>query len=81
MHRGNISKGFVKGIYKGSIYTIWGTSKDHIGLRPEVRSSILGSLYSKTKDPNGDFNGISPTNKWTNKETEPDVKTVFTSLC
>jgi len=81
IYRGNISKGFIRSIYKGSIYMTWSTSKDHIGSRPKVYGSILGSLYSKTKDLNSNFNSILPTNRWTNKETEPDVKTVFTTLC
>ncbi len=80
MHRRDVSKGLIKGIYKGSIYITWGTNENHIGLRPKVHNSILGSLYSKAKNPNGDFNGISPTDRQTNKETKPDVKTVFTIL-
>ena len=59
----------------------WGTSKDHIGLRPKVRGSILGSLYSKTRNPNGDFNGILPINRQINKIIEPDIGAVFMALC
>ena len=80
IYRRDISKGLIRGIYKGSVYIIWGTSKDYIGSRFKVRGSILGSLYSKTKNPNSDFNGISPTNRWTNKETKPDVRTVSMTL-
>ena len=57
-----------------------GTSKNHIRLRPKIYGSILASLYSKTKNPNSDFNGISPTNGRTNGETELDIKTVPTAL-
>jgi len=59
----DISKGPVGGICKGSVCITQGTSKDHIGLRPKVCGSILESLYSKTKDPNGDFNGILSINR------------------
>ena len=62
IYQGNISRGFVKGIYKGSVCMIWGTNKDYIRLISKVYNSILGGLYSKTKNPNGDFNGISPIN-------------------
>ena len=58
IYGGNISKGLVRSIYKGSIYITQGTNKNHIGLRPKVYSSILGGLYSKTKDLNGNFNSI-----------------------
>ena len=81
MYRKDINKGFIKGIYEGSVCMTWGTSENHIRLRPKVRGSILGSLYGKVKDPNGDFNGILPINGWINKETEPDVRIVFITLC
>ena len=57
-----------------------GINKNYIGLRPKVCSSILGSLYSKTKDPNSNFNGILPINRQIDKKTELDVKTVFMTL-
>ena len=53
-----------------------GTNENHIGLRLKVCNSILKSLYSKTRNPNSDFNGILPINRQTNKETELDIKTV-----
>jgi len=40
-----------------------GISEDYIGLKPKVYSSILGSLYSKIKNPNSNFNNIPPINK------------------
>ena len=80
MYRKNISRKFIKGICKRNIYTTWGTNKDRVKLRPKVYSSILGSLYSKTKNPNGNFNSILPTDKQTNKETKLNIKTVFTAL-
>jgi len=63
MYRRNVNKGLVKGICEGSVYITQGTSKDYIGLRPKVYSSILGSLYNKAGNPNGDFNSISFINK------------------
>jgi len=63
IYKGDISKGFVRGICKGNIYITWGTNENHIKLRPKVCGSILKNLYSKTKDPNSDFNGILPINK------------------
>ena len=81
IYKGNISKGFIKGIYKGSVYTTWGTSEGHIRLRPKVHGSILGGLYSKIRDPNSNFNGILSINRRANKKTELDIKTVFTTLC
>ncbi len=80
IYKGNISRRFIRGIYKGSICTTWGTNENHIGLRFKVHSSILGSLYSKTKDLNGDFNGISPIDRRINKETEPDARTIPITL-
>ena len=63
IYRKNVSKGFVKGICEGSVCMTQSTSENHIGSRPKVYSSILGSLYSKTKDLNSDFNNILPINK------------------
>ncbi len=63
MYRKDISRRFVRGIYKGSVYTTQGTSEDYIGLRPKVHGSILGSLYGKAKNLNGNFNGILPIDK------------------
>jgi len=63
IYRRDISRRFVRGICKGSVCTTWGTNEDHIGSRPKVYSSILGSLYGKAKDLNGDFNGILPINR------------------
>ncbi len=80
MYRGNISRGLIRGLYKGSICTIWGTNEDHIRLRPKVRSSILGSLYGKAKDLNNNLNGISPTNGRINKEVKPDIRIVPITL-
>ena len=81
IYRKNVSRGLIKDIYKGSIYITWGTRKDYIRSRPKVHGSILGSLYSKTKNPNGNFNNILPTNRQINKETKLDIKTVLISLC
>ena len=58
-----------------------GTNEDYIGSRPKVRGSILRGLYSKTKNLNGDFNGILPINRQINREVELDVRTVPTILC
>ena len=80
MYRRNVSKGLIGGIYKRSVYIIWGTSKDYIKLRPKVRGNILGSLYGKTRNPNSNFNGISPINGQTNGETELNIRTVFITL-
>ena len=63
IYKRDVSKGLIKGIYKGNICITQGTNKNHIGLRLKVYSSILGSLYSKTKDPNGNFNSILPINR------------------
>ena len=63
MYKRDVSRRFVRGIYKGSVCMTWGTSENHIGLRPKVCGSILGGLYSKTKNLNDDFNGISPINR------------------
>ena len=81
MYRRDVSRGFIGGICEGSVCMIWGTSEDYIGLRPKVCGSILGSLYGKAKDLNGDFNSILPTDRQINKETEPDVKIVSMTLC
>ena len=58
----------------------WGANENYIKLRPKVYNSILGSLYSETKNPNSDFNGILFINRWINKETKPDVRVVFMTL-
>ena len=58
MYKRNVSKGLVRGICERNVYMTQGTSEDHIGLRSKVCGSILGSLYSKTKDLNNNFNSI-----------------------
>ena len=63
MYRRDVSRRFVGGIYKGNIYTTQGTSENYIKSRPKVRGSILGNLYSKARNPNSNFNGISPINR------------------
>jgi len=63
VYKRNISKGLIRGIYKGSICITQGTSEDYIRLRPKVYNNILGSLYSKIRDLNGNFNGILPIDK------------------
>ena len=63
MYRRDISRGFIRSLYKGSVYTTQGTSENHIGLRPKIHGSILGSLYNKTRDLNSDFNSILSANK------------------
>jgi len=60
---------------------IWGINENHIRSRFKVCGSILGSLYSKAKNLNGDFNGILPIDRWINKKTELDIRTVFMILC
>ena len=59
----DINRGFIGGIYKGNICITWGINEDYIGLRPKVYGSILGNLYSKTRNLNGDFNSILPINE------------------
>src|SRR6266571_1884197 len=80
IYRKDVSRRFVKGIYKGNVCITWGTNKDHIGSRPKVRGSILGSLYSKARNPNGDFNNILPTNRQINGTTKPDTRIVPMTL-
>jgi len=63
IYRKNVSKGFVKGIYKGNICMTQGTNENYIRSRPKVCGSILGSLYNKTRNLNSDFNGILPANR------------------
>ena len=81
MYRRNVNKGFIRGIYKGSIYITWGTSKNHIGLRLKVCGSILKSFYSKIRNLNGDFNGILFIDKQANRKVKLDAKAVSMSLC
>ena len=57
-----------------------GTSKNYIGLRPKVCNNILGDLYSKTKNPNSDFNNILSIDRQTNKKTELDARAIFMTL-
>ena len=63
IYKRNVNRGLIKGIYKGSIYIIQSTNKNHIGSGPKVHSSILKGLYSKTKNLNNDFNNILPINR------------------
>jgi len=63
VYKGNISRKSIKGIYKGSIYMTQSTNKDYIRSRPKVHGSILGGLYSKTRNPNSNFNSVPPTNR------------------
>jgi len=55
--------------------------KNHIGQRPKVHDSILGNLFGRTKSLCSNINSISSANRWSNKKTEPDIGTVFTTLC
>ncbi len=80
MYKRDVSRRFIRGIYKGSICTTQGTSKDYIRSRPKVCGNILGNLYGKARNPNGDFNSILPIDRQTNGETEPDVKIVPMAL-
>ena len=81
MYRRNVSRGFIRSIYKGSVCMTWGISKDHIGLRSKVCGSILGGLYNKTRNPNGNFNSVLFINRWTNKKVKLDAKAVPILLC
>ncbi len=81
MYGGDISRGFVGSICQRNICKTWGTSKDYIELRPKICVSILGSIYSKTRDMNSDVNGILSINRWTNRMAEPDIGVVFKALC
>ena len=80
IYRRNVNRGLIKGICKGNIYMTQSTSKDYIRLRPKVYGSILGSLYSKTRDPNSNFNSILSANRQINKEIKLDVRTVLIIL-
>src|SRR6266702_1571445 len=81
MHRGDIGKGFIRNVYQGDIYKTWGNNKNHIGSRPEIYVSILGSIYSKTKDISNDVNSILSTNRRTNRTIKSDNGAVFITLC
>ena len=81
IYRGNVSKGLIGGIYKGSVCITRGANEDHIGSGPKVCNSILGNLYSKTKDLNSNFNSILPIDGWINRKIELDNKIILTSLC
>ena len=81
MYRKDVSKGPVGNICERNVCTTRGTSENYIGLRPKVRGSILGGLYSKTREPNSDFNGILFINRQTDGETELDIKIILITLC
>jgi len=80
IYKKNVSRGFIRGICKGNVYITQSTSENHIRSRPKVCNSILGSLYGKAKNLNGDFNGISPINGQINKKTKLNIRTVFITL-
>ncbi len=63
IYKGNVNRGFIGSIYEGNIYTTWGTNENYIGLRPKVYGSILADFYSKTRNPNSNFNNILLINK------------------
>ncbi len=48
---------------------------------PKIRSSVLGNVYSKTKDISNNVNSILFTNGWVDKMIELDIKAVFMALC
>ena len=56
------------------------TSKDYIRLGFKVCISILGMLYSKTKNINNDINSILFIDGWIDKMVELDIGAVFMSL-
>ena len=81
MHKNNVSKGFIKGLYKGNICKTQNTNENHIKPKPKICISILGNIYNKTKNISNNVNNILLINEWTNKTVELDIKTVFTILC
>ena len=81
IYKRNVNKGFIKNLCQRNIYKIWSTSENYIGSRPKIYISILGVLHSKTKNINNNINSIPSIDKQINKMVEPDVKTVFISLC
>ena len=54
----------------------WGTNEDYIGLRFKICSSILGGLYSKTRNLNSNLNGILPIDRQLDRKTELDIRIV-----
>ena len=64
-----------------SVFMTWITRQDYIGQRPKIYSSILGNLSSKTKNLSSNIDSVSSTDRWSDRETEPDVRTVSITLC
>ena len=80
IYKGDVSRKSIKDLCQRSVYKTQGTNEDHIGLRPKVCISVLGILYSKTKNIDNDINSIPSINGQTNKTVKPDIGTVFTTL-
>ena len=80
MHKRNVSKRFIGDLYKGSVCKTWSTSQNHIGPRFKICVSILGSIYSKTKNISNNVNSILFANKQINREIESDIGIVFMIL-
>ena len=81
IYRKDVSRGVVGDLYQGSVHKIQGTNENHIGLRPKIYVSILGNVYSKTKDMSSNINSIPLINKWTDKMVKSDIGAVFMTLC
>jgi len=58
----------------------WITRQNYIGQRPEIYSSILGNLFSRTKNLNSNINSILSVDRWSDKETELNIGIVSMTL-
>jgi hypothetical protein len=76
IYKRDVSKRFIKNLCERNVRKTWSTNQDHIGLRLEIRVSILRNVYSKTKNMSSNVNNISLANKWTDKMVKQDIKAV-----
>jgi len=81
IYRRDFSRKCSTNLCQRSVYITWITREDYIRQRPKICNSILENLFSGTKSLSSNINSISSTDRWSDKETEPDIKTVSTTLC
>jgi len=81
IHRRDFSRRYSMNICQRSVHMTWITRQDYIGQKSEICGSILGNLSSQTRSSSSNIDSISSTDRWLDRETEPNIKTVSTTLC
>jgi len=80
MHRRDFSRKCSTNLCQRSVFITWITKEDYIEQKPEICNNILETLFSRTRSSSSNINSILSTDRWSDKETKPDIETVFITL-